>query len=300
MVSYVVGNIGNHAMSHDLEDFLDQMSAEISAEYRRIQRSAQEDPGTAGDEGEENWAQLLRRLLPSKYYVVTKGRILGLDGMTSPQFDVLVLSASYPKGLTAKKKYLAAGVVAAFECKLTIRAEHIKRAMENSAALRAIKRSSNESTKSQIISGLLAHSHSWSKPASRPIDNITSNLHAATKLVHRPSELLDLLCVADLGTWTLMKFPMRSEDRNHPPGNEGQLQLATTYIGPLDPRINTYMAHPVGTMATYLLRRISRADKDLVDIAEYFGDAGLFGTGQGSPIYWPLKAVTDSENEILW
>ncbi len=27
-------------MSHDLEDFLDQMSAEISAEYRRIQRSA--------------------------------------------------------------------------------------------------------------------------------------------------------------------------------------------------------------------------------------------------------------------
>jgi hypothetical protein len=196
-------------MSHDLEDFVHQMSAEISAEYRRIQRTALEDPGTAGDEGEENWAELLRRLLPSKYYVVTKGRILGLDGKTSPQFDVLVLSASYPKGLTAKKKYLAAGVVAAFECKLTIRAEHIQRAMRNSAALRAIKRSRDESAKSHIICGLLAHSHSWDKPASRPVDNITSSLNAATKVIHRPSELIDLLCVADLGTWSLLKLPIR-------------------------------------------------------------------------------------------
>lgn len=77
-------------------------------------------------------------------------------------------------------------------------------------------------------------------------------------------------------------------------------RLATTYIGPLDPRINTYMAHPVGTMATYLLRRMSRVDKDLVDIAEYFGETGLFGSGHGSPIYWPLKDGTDSENEIVW
>ena len=134
-----------------------------------------------------------------------------MDGKTSPQFDVLVLSASYPKGLRAKKKYLAAGVVAAFECKLTLRAEHIKRAMKNSAALRAIRRSRNEPTKSQIIFGLLAHSHSWNKPASRPVDNITSGLHAATEILHQPSEMIDLLCVADLGTWTLTRvswFPV--------------------------------------------------------------------------------------------
>jgi hypothetical protein len=286
-------------MSHDLEDFLDQMSAEISAEYRRIQRSALEDPGTAGDEGEGNWAELLRRLLPSKYHVVTKGRILGLDGRTSPQFDVLVLSASYPIGLRAKK-YLAAGVVAAFECKLTLRAEHIKAAMKNCAALRAIRRFRSEPTKSQIIFGLLAHSHAWSKPRSRPVDNITSGLHAATKIVHQPSEMIDLLCVADLGTWTLMKFPVRSDDGYDLVGYEGQLQLATAYIGPLDPRINTYMVHPVGRMATYLLRRMSRLDKDLADIAGYFEEIGLFGIGHGSPVYWPLKGVTDSENEIVW
>jgi hypothetical protein len=287
-------------MPHDLEDFVNEMSAELSAEYRRIQRSALEDPGTAGDEGEENWRKLLTRLLPSKYNVVTKGRILGTDGRTSPQLDVLVLSPSYPEGLTAKKKYLAAGVVAAFECKLTLRAEHIKRAMKNSAALKAIKRSSNESAKSQIIFGLLAHSHSWSKATSRPIDNITSRLRAATTTVNRPSELIDLLCVADLGTWSLLKFPMRSDDGYDLLGYEGQLQLATTYIGPLDPRLNTFMAQPIGTMATSLLRRMSRVDKDLADLASYFGNMGSFGPGHGSPIYWPLKGITDSENEIAW
>jgi hypothetical protein len=287
-------------MSHDLEDFINEMSAELSAEYRRIQRSALEDPGTAGDEGEENWRKLLTRLLPSKYHVVTKGRILGTDGKTSPQLDVLVLSPGYPEGLTAKKKYLADGVVAAFECKLTLRPDHIKRAMKNSVALKAIKRSSNESAKSQIIFGLLAHSHSWSKPASRPIDNITSSLRAATTTVNRPSELIDLLCVADLGTWSLLKFPMRSDDGYDLLGYEGQLQLATTYIGPLDPRLNTSLAQPVGTMATSLLRRMSRVDKDLADIATYFGSMGSFGPGHGSPIYWPLKGVTDSENETVW
>ena len=97
-----------------------------------------------------------------------------------------------------------------------------------------------------------------------------------------------------------MKFPVRSDDGYDLLGYESQLQLATAYIGPLDPRINTYMVHPVGRMATYLLRRMSRLDKDLVDIAGYFDEVGLSGTGHGSPLYWPLKGVTDSENEIVW
>jgi len=33
---------------------------EIEEEYNRIRKRAYEDPGTAGDQGEENWAELLR------------------------------------------------------------------------------------------------------------------------------------------------------------------------------------------------------------------------------------------------
>ena len=62
--------------THDLYDFMRQLSNEMAAEYDRIQKRTTEDPGTAGDQGEENWADLLRGWLPRTYEVVTKGRII--------------------------------------------------------------------------------------------------------------------------------------------------------------------------------------------------------------------------------
>jgi hypothetical protein len=69
---------------HELEEFLHQDQAEIAAEYERIFRRSTEDPGTAGDEGEENWAALFRSWLPDTYQVVTKGRIVFPDKTATP------------------------------------------------------------------------------------------------------------------------------------------------------------------------------------------------------------------------
>ena len=110
---------------HDLTQLIQQATAEMAAEYGRIRARAQEDPGTAGDQGERNWADLLRRWLPKSYNVVTRGRIIFSNGEASGQVDVLVLSPSYPNGLLDKNLYLAAGVLAAFECKNTLRRQHI-------------------------------------------------------------------------------------------------------------------------------------------------------------------------------
>ena len=108
-------------MTHDLVNFMQALTREMDAEYQRIQKRASEDPGTAGDQGEENWAEVLRLWLPPTYQVVTKGRIISQqDTPPSPQVDVLVLKPTYPKGLLNKKLYLAAGVEAAFECKITL------------------------------------------------------------------------------------------------------------------------------------------------------------------------------------
>lgn len=122
---------------HELVDFLERASREVAAEYERITRTSSDDPGTAGDEGEENWAHVLRQWLPAGYHVVTKGRILGHDGRLSRQVDVLVLSPAYPQGLltTGAKKYLASGVLAAFECKLSLRRQHILYGVELAADL---------------------------------------------------------------------------------------------------------------------------------------------------------------------
>ena len=115
-----------------------QITNEMSDEYHRIQRRVSEDPGTAGDQGEENWAELLREWLPPTYTVVTKGRIFGHDGQASPQVDVIVLKDIYPQKLVNKKHYLAAGVAAAFECKTTLRTTHISEAIETSAKIKSL------------------------------------------------------------------------------------------------------------------------------------------------------------------
>ena len=85
--------------THDLYDFMRQLTDKMASNYTLIQKRAAEDPGTAGDQGEENWANLLRGWLPRTYEVVTKGRIISPDGVPSPQVDVLVLKSIYPRQL---------------------------------------------------------------------------------------------------------------------------------------------------------------------------------------------------------
>ncbi len=162
--------------AHDIHDFVRSSQRTIEEEYARIQKRAKEDPGTAGDQGEENWASLLRLWLPSYFHVVTKGRILTDSGYTSPQVDVLVLMPSYPRVLLDKKLYLAGGVAAAFECKITLKAEHVRAAVETSVSLRKAlpKREGNpyKELNSSIIYGLLAHSQIWMGHTSSPVENV--------------------------------------------------------------------------------------------------------------------------------
>jgi hypothetical protein len=124
--------------SHELSAFMDQVAIEMAGEYERIRSRAREDPGTAGDESEENWRSLFEDWLPSQLPIVTKGRILGMSGSASPQVDVIVLNPSYPKKLRNKKIYLSSGVLAAFECKLTLRPRHLEKSAATAQALRQI------------------------------------------------------------------------------------------------------------------------------------------------------------------
>ena len=191
--------------THDLYDFMQQVSDEMSAEYHRIQRRAAEDPGTAGGQGEENWAELLRGWIPPSYEVVTKGRIISEDGRTSPQVDVVILKDVYPRNLLSKKLYLAAGVAAAFECKTTLKASHIAEATRTGARIKDLypTRSGTpyRELHTPILYGLLAHSHSWKGDNSTPESNIALKLlQADIAYVSHPRQSLDVLCVADLGS----------------------------------------------------------------------------------------------------
>lgn len=295
-------------MSHDLFDFMAAATKEIGDEYERIQKRASEDPGTAGDQGEENWATLLRRWLPSHFHVVTKGRILSHQGIASPQVDVLVLSPAYPKHLLDKKLYLAGGVEAAFECKTTLKAEHIATALSNASEIRAHlpERTGTpyRELNSPIIYGLLAHSHSWKAANSTPVKNITTSLIVGDlAYIKHPREMLDLVCVADLAAWSAHKFTFigPSQHRDDPQdweamkpiyGERGCATSSYMYASPFTQNQATHFT-PVGAMISTLFTSLAWEHHDMRKIEHYFRLANLLGTGEGQMRRWSIDIYSD-------
>ena len=178
---------------HDLEHLMRQATSNMLAEYERMRRMAKEDPGTSGDQGEENWAELLSKWLPGTFHVVTKGRIISSTGETSGQMDVLILHPNYPMGLLSNKLYIAAGVVAAFECKRTLRREHIQKAVLTSVRLSRMIRS-DKVVPHSILYGLLSHSYQFSSTRKSPITVVSEALYQADeKEVTDPRDSLDFI-----------------------------------------------------------------------------------------------------------
>jgi hypothetical protein len=291
--------------SHDLYEFMRQISVEMSAEYSRIQMRATEDPGTAGDQGEENWAELLRDWLPRTYEVVTKGRIISNDGTTSPQIDVLVLSGAYPKKLLNKKLYLAAGVAAAFECKTTLKSVHITEAMENCKQIKAMYShrlgTPYKELHSPIVYGLLAHSHSWKGENATPLENIELKLREADALhVAHPRMQLDLLCVADLAAWhsSMMTFfgPRQHADWSTMAPMYGPNGSASSgYIG----YTSTYEQQveqftPIGVLISHLSQKLAWENPSFRDLADYYRLTNISGSGKGQMRNWPSSIYSEA------
>ena len=296
---------------HDLHDFMKQLQDKMAANYEQIQKRASEDPGTAGDQGEANWANLLRGWLPRTYEVVTKGRIIGQDGRPGPQVDVLVLKSIYPKQLIDEdqKIFLAAGVAAAFECKLTLEARHIEKAVKNCVEIKnlypAREGTPYKELHAPIVYGLLAHSHSWKGPNSTPEDNIRQKLLESDRLhVLHPRECLDLLCVADLATWSLSKWTFPLPERP----NVGAM---TIYFGHTHYH-NSKSKHfnPIGTFISRLSLRLAWEDPSLRDLADYYLRTSIDGSGGGVRRYWdssvyktkdrPLTGIGDTSSSPFW
>ena len=290
---------------HDLHDFMRQLSQEMAAEYNRIQKRALEDPGTAGDQGEENWAELLRGWLPRTYEVVTKGRIISADGRTSPQIDVLVLKDVYPENLLNKKLYLAAGVAAAFECKTTLKASHIEEAVRKCAEIKdlypAREGTPYKELHTPIVYGLLAHSHSWKGYNSTPEDNIKQKLSKADELyASHPRLSLDVLCIADFAAWTLTKVTFFGPWMI--PGHES---LFPQELPPSGVALSAYMGHttfvenqvyyftPIGVLISYLSQLLAWESPALRSLVDYYRITAIGGSGEGSPRTWPSSIYSE-------
>ncbi|WP_125181973.1 DUF6602 domain-containing protein [Thiohalobacter thiocyanaticus] len=285
-------------MRHDLHDYMSQLSVKMDAEYSRIRKSAAGDPGTAGDEGEENWAQLLREWLPPAYRVVTKGQLIDGKGQLSPQVDVIVLKPSYPAALHHKKKYFIAGVAAVFECKLTLKRADLSKATATCVAIKRLSGVREGTPYKELMTGpiygVLAHSHQWRGPdATQTIDD---HLVAAdSSHVGHPRETLDLVCISNLASWVVSKSPLFDPQ-------EEIDDAARAKLNPKGVPATTYMCHagakgafadtefenftPVGVFVSQLLVKLAWDDVQLRDIASYFLSVEFSRSAVGQSRHW--------------
>jgi hypothetical protein len=298
-------------MAHDVHDFILRSQRELQEEYVRIQKRASEDPGTAGDQGEENWATLLREWLPHYFHIVTKGRILTDSGYISPQIDILVLYPSYPNILLDKKMYISGGVAAAFECKITLTAAHIKKAVETSASIkRALPKTEGSPYKelnAGMIYGLLAHSHSWKFARSKPIDNIQKALMESDLLsVKHPRECIDFLTVADLATWKISKISYLSPLRPwydeylkkiYGPDGCGTTGYVCFAIGA--DRQKEFFS-PIGSLLSSLFSMLSWVFPDMRQLEEYFRRVNLVGSGEGNMRLWDINIYSEKIRDRVY
>jgi hypothetical protein len=207
----------------------------------------------------------------------------------------------YPKGLLSQKLYMAGGIAAAFECKTTLKSEHIREALETSSKIqRAMPKREGSPYKelnSPIVFGLLAHSHHWKAKSSRPVEIIGNGLvESDLEFVRHPREALDVLCVADLGTGTVSKVNYMSTTQFP------NAELAAIYAG----RANSaYICHglnvaqkppnisPLGSLFCCLYHKLAWVFPDMRGLDNYFRQVNLAGAGEGSMRNWDLSIYSE-------
>ena len=308
--------------SNDLIAYMQDATHIMQSEYDRIRKRAVEDPGTAGDNGEENWAELIRKWLPRNYHVVTKGRIMNQRGQCGPQVDVLVLSPAYPEALLTKKEYLEGGVVAAFECKLTLKASHVRAAVCAAAKIRQMASYQRRGTPygelhPLVLFGILAHSHVWQGQDSNPIANIASQLQDESwKKTQHPNEMIDFVCVSDLATWTSQKF-IATELGRRPSHIPEQIRSTWERAGGViqanqlcytranhTPEEQDEIFAPIGSFLADLYEKLSWVDPSLRPLTAYFTGIGLPKSSksvacQAAARMWPIDVLSPGLVEIL-
>jgi len=297
--------------NHDLFDFMSNQTRDIQQEYNRIQKRVTEDPGTAGDQGEENWATLLRQWLPPAFSIITKGRIISTDGIASPQIDILVLYPTYPDYLKDKKLYLAGGVAAAFECKTTLKTEHIKKVIGNCIQIKEhalpIRGTLYRDLNSTIIYGLLAHSHSWKNSTEKNLSRVYDTLFEQDlEQVDHPCKTLDIMCVADLGLWSSTKGFFGSHKFQNDSKKNNWLDkfkdgaCFTSYLS-FNKNDENQLENfePIGSMLVKLIEMLSWQYPDLRRIAHYLIGTYLSGSGKGIVRLWSLDKLTSEVRQVI-
>jgi hypothetical protein len=269
---------------------------QIQKDYERLHDVAANDPQRAGHGGESTWKELLTNWLPPSYEVVTRRYIVPEDGEDTFETDLVVISPGYPQKLREREEIMAGGVAAAFCVRLTVDAGGINDAIDRATRLRRGLKPRHGSARAEMLGafpvGLLAHAHIWTGEHSDPTANVTTGLEKQYETALHPRELLDFVCVANLGTWSAARMPYA------PPATLAHLQGAPQSFAQQGAAITAFVQSfaemspdPVAMQIAHLFERLSLDDPGLRRTADGFRLTNTLGGGSGLQHHWPLAAV---------
>jgi hypothetical protein len=219
-----------------------------------------------------------------------------------------VLRPSYPFHLRDQKYYFSGRVIAVFECKLTLKKEHlnkffktvaeIKRKSSFSQTFEQFKTPYHELFKLPIV-GLLSHSHIWrSRDASEAIYDRISEFE--NEFVEHPRELPDVICVADAATFTLGKIveigkevPMEILEDIQAMGMKEAVSVMYSIYD--DEPFGAYELNRRGRILASLIfsviRWMAREDESLRPWADHLEAALGTHLGIGRPTFWSAEIL---------
>ena len=200
---------------HDLFSNMERLSQNLSRDYRDIRNRLAKDKNSeiAGKAAVKAWCDVLEGVLPRQYQVIPNGQIISRDDSTSPEIDILVVKGEHPPHLLDQNIFLESGVAAAFEVKLTLRSKDIQESFERCKKVKSLCHprfgTPYKELQSPIIYGLLALSHSWTKPSNKPDELIVKKFKFYESVYNQgwhPRDFIDIVSVADINTWSVSKI----------------------------------------------------------------------------------------------
>lgn len=157
--------------------------------------------------------------------------------------------------------------------------------------------------------GVLAHSHTWKAPGSQPVKNVKDAMWALDeKVAAIPRELLDMICVADLGTWRRLFLPYLGPHltASHPQATELQRAEGMAVTALVDSagyeREDGHQLAPPPAAAVFLtglLQRLGHVDPTLAPLARALEITGTPGEGSGLQRTWGLGQVYSDDVRAL-
>ncbi|MHA1749522.1 MAG: DUF6602 domain-containing protein [Promethearchaeota archaeon] len=294
---------------HDFFDLMSHLENLLQDEWNRIQKWVRADPGTAGNQAELNWANILCNWLPSNYHIVTKGRIINSMKQMSPQIDIIVLHPSYPIGLRDKKLYFSSGVVAAFECKLTLTLKEMRKAFKNSFEFKKLYKPKLGDPYNElhlpIMYGILSHSHDLKSTEEKLKMSIHKRIRDITietlQIFERknpsfchPRYLTDIISIANVATFSLQKALLIGNFKNKQLlktlySDDPSDCLATYYLA-FPKNINNSKNHTgkvLGALIAEITKYLAYQDHSLREFSNYLFETDIWiGEATINSIKW--------------